>query len=65
MTVVEEQIFGGNCSGGCMHKQGCEKNRTYHFVRKSAYFALKIELLLTMMSKFERVENLKAQLFDG
>ena len=42
-----------------------KKNSTYHFVRKSAYFALKIELLLTMMSKFERVKDLKAQLSDG
>ena len=23
-TEVEKRIFGGDCSGGCMHKWGCE-----------------------------------------
>ena len=36
---------------------------TYHFVENSAYFALKIESLLTMLSNFEREAALKGSAF--
>ena len=32
---------------------------TYHFVKSSAYLVLKIELLLTKLSNFERKAGLK------
>ena len=24
LTKVEEGVFGGDCRGGCIHKEGCE-----------------------------------------
>ena len=38
---------------------------SYHFVENSAYFVLKIELLLNVLSNFERERLLMTQLFDG
>ena len=38
---------------------------SYHFVEYSAYFVLKIELLLNVLSNFERERLLMTQLFDG
>ena len=35
-----------------------------HFVENSTYFVLKLELLLTMLPKFEGEAVLKTQLFD-
>ena len=51
---MEEQIFGGDCAGACMYKQA------YHFVENSAHLVLNTELLLTMLSNFEREVALKA-----
>ena len=36
-----------------------------HFVENSVYFVLKIELLLNVLSNFEREWLLLTQLFDG
>ena len=28
LTEKKEQIFGGDCRGGCMHRYGCENEET-------------------------------------
>ena len=55
LTKVEERIFGGDCRGGLYAQLGLWKwRRTYYFVENSAHFALEIDLLLTVLSNFER-----------
>ena len=56
MTEVEKRIFGGDF----MHKMGCQ---SYHFAENPAYFVLKIELLLTVLSNLEREAALKDSTF--
>ena len=59
LTEVEERFFGGNCSLDGMYNQVFENEGALnHFVEKPVYFLLKIELLLTMLSNFERVAAL-------
>ena len=41
------------------------RGSTYHFEENSTYVVLKIELLLTVLSNFEREVLLKDCLFDG
>ena len=48
-----------DCVSGCIYKY------FYHFVENSARFVLKIELLLTMLSNFEREAALKNSVFYG
>ena len=57
MAEVEEQIFVGECSGGFLHKLGSEN--------EGAPTIMKIELLLNVLSNFERERLLMTQLFDG
>ena len=52
MAEVEELIFDGDSAVVCMYKKG------YHFVKNPAHFVLKIDLLLTMLSNFEREATL-------
>ena len=54
---MEKRIFDGNYVSECMYKQ------IYRFVEKLARFVLKIELLLTMLSKFEKEAALKDSAF--
>ena len=64
MTKIEERIFGRDCRGGCMHNQGCEKEEASTvFLENLEYFVLEIELLLTVLSKFEREAALKDSAF--
>ena len=50
------EIFDGDSLSGCMYK------KAYSFEENSAYFALKIELILTMFFNFEREAALDLQM---
>ena len=64
LTKVEDRSFGGDCSRWLYAQVGLWKwRRTNHFVKKSADSVLKIELLLTMLSNFEREVALKDSAF--
>ena len=65
LTEVEEWIFGGECRGEFAQKGLWKWRSTYHFAETSVYFVLKIELLLNVLSNFEREWLLVTQLFDG
>ena len=49
------RIFGGDCRGGYMQKQGCENESADN----SRHFVLKIKFLLTGLSNFGREPALK------
>ena len=34
LTEVEESVFAGDCSVGCMHKQGCDNEKHLPFRRE-------------------------------
>ena len=53
LTEEEELFLGKACSVGSIHKMDCENEVAPIICRNSAYFVLKLELLLTMLSKFE------------
>ena len=70
MTEVKEWVFLGDCWGGCMHIEDCENNgaptifyRIKHTLCSRIQHTLKIELLLTVLSNFEKEEALKDSAF--
>ena len=54
--VIEEESVSGDCKDDLL-------KMTYHFVENSAYFVLTIELLLTVLSNYEREVALKDPAF--
>ena len=61
LTEAEESIFDGDYRGGYMHKS--KWRNTYRFVENTAYFVVKLELLLTVLPNFEREAPLKDSAF--
>ena len=63
---VGKSIVGGDCRSGWLYAQVglCKWRSTYHFVENSGHVVLKIELLFTTLSNFEREEALKDSAFQ-
>ena len=38
IAYVREQIFGEDCRGGCMHKQGCQNERAPVILLRLTFF---------------------------
>ena len=64
MTEVEEEIFAGDCRGGCMHNQGCENEKAAIILQRILH-TWQIELLLTVLPSLKEKRLSKTQLYDG
>lgn len=64
MTEVDKRSFSGNFKVVICTRRAVKMKEHLPFFRESAHLVFKIELLLTMLPRFERQAFLKAQHFD-
>ena len=64
LTKVDERTFVGDYRGGFYAQLGLWKWKSaYYIIENSTYFVLEIELLLTVLSNFEREVAIKGLAF--